>query len=181
MVALWQACGLIASYNDPHADFRFTRAGAASDVLVAEDGFGRLIGSVMVGHDGHQAGYTTSAHIQPRDRVGSAVSWCVRPKRGCEAAGSVKRSCWCGRTTQALSSSMNGSASSNRARSSCSAGSIALGASPSNRLRAELYDLSLIQRLSRDRAVASRPRRCSRRCSRAAAHLRASRPRLARG
>ena len=53
-IALWQACGLVASYNDPHADFRFARAGAASDVLVAVDGDGRMVGSVMVGHDGHR-------------------------------------------------------------------------------------------------------------------------------
>ena len=53
-VALWQACGLIVNYNDPHADFRFARAGATSDVLVAEDGLGRLVGSIMMGHDGHR-------------------------------------------------------------------------------------------------------------------------------
>ena len=45
---------MVASYNDPHADFRFARAGAASDVLVAADGGGRVVGSVMVGHDGHR-------------------------------------------------------------------------------------------------------------------------------
>ena len=53
-VALWQACGLVAPYNDPAADFRFARAGAASDVLVAADANGTLCGSVMVGHDGHR-------------------------------------------------------------------------------------------------------------------------------
>ena len=53
-VALWQACGLVASYNDPHANFRFARAGAASDVLVAADGDGRVVASAMVGHDGHR-------------------------------------------------------------------------------------------------------------------------------
>ena len=53
-VALWRACGLVASYNDPHADFRFARAGTVSDVLVAVDGGGRTVGSVMVGHDGHR-------------------------------------------------------------------------------------------------------------------------------
>lgn len=53
-VALWCACGLVASYNDPHADFRFARAGAASEVLVAENDGGRVVGSIMVGHDGHR-------------------------------------------------------------------------------------------------------------------------------
>ena len=54
VVALWRACDLVASYNDPAADFRFARAGACSDVLVGEDGAGRIGGSVMVGHDGHR-------------------------------------------------------------------------------------------------------------------------------
>jgi len=54
VVALWRACDLVASYNDPAADFRFARAGACSDVLVGEDEAGRIGGSVMVGHDGHR-------------------------------------------------------------------------------------------------------------------------------
>lgn len=54
VVALWHACDLVASYNDPAADFRFARAGACSDVLVGADGTGRISGSVMVGHDGHR-------------------------------------------------------------------------------------------------------------------------------
>ncbi len=54
VVALWDEGGLIASYNDPVADFRFARAGTSSDVLVALDGEGAIVGSVMVGHDGHR-------------------------------------------------------------------------------------------------------------------------------
>lgn len=54
VVALWQSCGLVASYNDPAADFRFALAGACSDVLVGEDESGQITGSVMIGHDGHR-------------------------------------------------------------------------------------------------------------------------------
>ena len=54
VVALWQACGLVASYNDPVADFRFAKAGVCSDVLVGVDEAGQIRGSVMVGHDGHR-------------------------------------------------------------------------------------------------------------------------------
>ena len=81
-VALWRACGLIASYNDPHADFRFARAGAASDVLVAEDGAKQLVGSVMVGHDGHRGWlYYVGSHPALRSRgvdrelVRAAEAW----------------------------------------------------------------------------------------------------------
>jgi len=54
VIALWKACGLIASYNDPATDFRFAKSGACSDVLVGEDESGQIKGSVMVGHDGHR-------------------------------------------------------------------------------------------------------------------------------
>jgi ribosomal protein S18 acetylase RimI-like enzyme len=54
VVALWRACDLVASYNDPVADFRFAKAGPSSDVLVGVDDAGEMAGSVMVGHDGHR-------------------------------------------------------------------------------------------------------------------------------
>jgi len=54
VIALWRACDLVAPYNDPSADFRFAKAGTASDVLVAIDETGAIAGSVMVGHDGHR-------------------------------------------------------------------------------------------------------------------------------
>ena len=54
VVALWRACDLVASYNDPAADFRFARSGTCSDVLVAVADDGRIAGSIMVGHDGHR-------------------------------------------------------------------------------------------------------------------------------
>ena len=53
IVELWRACGLVASYNDPAADFAFAKAGACSEVLVGEDD-GVIRASVMVGHDGHR-------------------------------------------------------------------------------------------------------------------------------
>jgi ribosomal protein S18 acetylase RimI-like enzyme len=54
IVALWRACDLAATYNDPAADFRFAKAGPCSDVLVGVDETGQIMGSVMVGHDGHR-------------------------------------------------------------------------------------------------------------------------------
>ncbi len=53
-VALWHACALVVPHNDPAADFRFARVGACSDVLLGRDATGRIVGSVMVGHDGHR-------------------------------------------------------------------------------------------------------------------------------
>lgn len=54
VVALWRACDLVAAYNDPAADFRFAKSGPCSDILVGVDDGGRIMGSVMVGHDGHR-------------------------------------------------------------------------------------------------------------------------------
>ena len=71
VIALWQSCDLVASYNDPAADFRFARAGACSDVLVGEDEAGRVAGSVMVGHDGHR-GWLYYVASTPRSR-GSGI------------------------------------------------------------------------------------------------------------
>jgi ribosomal protein S18 acetylase RimI-like enzyme len=54
VIALWRVCDLVASYNDPAADFAFAKAGPCSDVLVGVDETGQIKGSVMVGHDGHR-------------------------------------------------------------------------------------------------------------------------------
>jgi ribosomal protein S18 acetylase RimI-like enzyme len=54
VVALWRACNLVVPHNDPVADFRFAKAGPCSDVLVAMNEAGDIVGSVMVGHDGHR-------------------------------------------------------------------------------------------------------------------------------
>jgi ribosomal protein S18 acetylase RimI-like enzyme len=52
-VALWQESGLTRPWNDPHADYRRALDGATSAVLGALDDRG-LLGTAMVGHDGHR-------------------------------------------------------------------------------------------------------------------------------
>jgi ribosomal protein S18 acetylase RimI-like enzyme len=54
VAALWQASNLVASYNDPSKDFHFARAKEGSDILVGLDAEQTIVGSVMVGHDGHR-------------------------------------------------------------------------------------------------------------------------------
>ena len=77
VVALWKACGLVVPHNDPVADFRFALGKPNSDVLiaVANDGAndGLIVGSVMVGHDGHR-GWLYYVSADPRGQgVGRAV------------------------------------------------------------------------------------------------------------
>jgi ribosomal protein S18 acetylase RimI-like enzyme len=54
VVALWWACNLVTSYNDPSHDFLFALRKKSSDILVGLDETQSIIGSVMVGHDGHR-------------------------------------------------------------------------------------------------------------------------------
>lgn len=53
VIALWHACGLTRPWNDPAQDFARALAGETSIVLLAE-GEGGVIGSVMIGDDGHR-------------------------------------------------------------------------------------------------------------------------------
>jgi len=74
VVALWHACEMVASYNDPASDFQFAIKGPASQVLVAEDS-NEIVGAVMVGHDGHR-GWMYYVAASPTARgtgIGKAV------------------------------------------------------------------------------------------------------------
>jgi ribosomal protein S18 acetylase RimI-like enzyme len=53
VVTPWKCCALIRDWNAPYRDIAFGRQGETSTVLVgiAE---GRLVASVMAGHDGHR-------------------------------------------------------------------------------------------------------------------------------
>lgn len=82
VVALWRACGLAVPHNDPAADFRFAKQGPNSDVLVGANASGQVVGSVMVGHDGHR-GWLYYVAADPNARgagvgrrmVGAAEDW----------------------------------------------------------------------------------------------------------
>lgn len=54
IIALWRTCGLETPYNDLSRDFHFARAKPNSDILVGVNSEGRIVGSVMAGHDGHR-------------------------------------------------------------------------------------------------------------------------------
>ena len=53
IVTLWKRCELTRPWNDPHKDIQFARESKTSTVLVGEVE-GRVVASVMVGHDGHR-------------------------------------------------------------------------------------------------------------------------------
>jgi ribosomal protein S18 acetylase RimI-like enzyme len=54
-VSLWHEVGLTRPWNDPVADLALALSGLGSTVLAACEGDARLLGTAMVGHDGHRA------------------------------------------------------------------------------------------------------------------------------
>lgn len=68
-VALWAECGLTRPWNEPHADLARALDGPTSTVLAAVDGSG-LVGTAMVGYDGHRGWVYYLAVREDRRRAG---------------------------------------------------------------------------------------------------------------
>lgn len=66
-VALWATCGLTRPWNDPRADLDRALRGPSSTVLAALDAE-HLVGTVMVGHDGHR-GWVYYLAVDPGHRA----------------------------------------------------------------------------------------------------------------
>jgi GNAT superfamily N-acetyltransferase len=73
-VALWQACGLTRPWNDPYADFARAVEGRSSAVLGMYDA-GTLVGTAMVGVDGHRGWvyYVAAAPERRGQGIGRAL------------------------------------------------------------------------------------------------------------
>lgn len=66
LVALWEACGLTRPWNPPGADIALVRRSGHGEILVAAEG-DTIVGSVVVGHDGHR-GWVYYLAVAPRHR-----------------------------------------------------------------------------------------------------------------
>ena len=69
VIALWEACGLTRPWNPPVADIAFLRSSGHGEILLAPDAAG-IVGSVMVGHDGHRGWVYYLAVAPQRQRRG---------------------------------------------------------------------------------------------------------------
>ncbi len=69
-VALWQEAGLTRPWNDPDADLARALRGPDSTVLAARAEDGSLVGTAMLGHDGHRAWVYYLAVAGDRRRTG---------------------------------------------------------------------------------------------------------------
>lgn len=66
VVALWEECGLVRSWNDPRKDIERKLKVQPELFLVASDA-GRVVASVMAGYDGHR-GWVYYLAVSPSHR-----------------------------------------------------------------------------------------------------------------
>ena len=72
VVALWQTCGLVVpGKNNPEGDIDFVAASPNAEILIGAAG-DAIIGTVMVGHDGHRGWlyYVAVAPSHQRQGIG---------------------------------------------------------------------------------------------------------------
>jgi len=67
VIALWQACGLTRPWNDPRRDIQRKLGEQPELFLVATGSDGALLGSAMVGFDGHR-GWVYYLAVSPEHR-----------------------------------------------------------------------------------------------------------------
>jgi ribosomal protein S18 acetylase RimI-like enzyme len=74
VIALWRAAGVSRPWNDPARDIAFARGGQHSTILVAVEP-DRVIGTAMVGEDGHRGWvyYVAIAPDRQRGGIGRAL------------------------------------------------------------------------------------------------------------
>jgi ribosomal protein S18 acetylase RimI-like enzyme len=91
VIALWETCGLTRPWNPPAADIAFVRSSGHGELLIAESA-AEIVGSVMVGHDGHRGWvyYLAAAPTRRKRGLGrrlmaAAEEWlAARGVRKCE-------------------------------------------------------------------------------------------------
>ena len=89
IIALWQACDLTRPWNPPERDIEFCRSSGHATLFVGE-AEGCIVGSVMVGHDGHR-GWIYYVAVDPaRRRDGLGRTLMDHAERFLAAAGVPK-------------------------------------------------------------------------------------------
>jgi ribosomal protein S18 acetylase RimI-like enzyme len=89
VVALWTEAGLTRPWNDAAKDFQRALEGTTSAVLGLEDD-NELIGTVMVGHDGHRGWVYYLAVSQAHQREGIGTQLMGAAEEWLRTVGAVK-------------------------------------------------------------------------------------------
>ncbi len=70
LLELWNVCDLTRPWNDAHVDIAFCMQSPGSSLMVAERNDATIVGSVMVGYDGHRGWYYYLAVAPDSRRLG---------------------------------------------------------------------------------------------------------------
>lgn len=90
VIEVWRRCDLLRPWNDPHKDIRRKLAVQPEGFLVAVDERGVVIGTVMVGYDGHR-GWINYLGVSPdHQRRGIARAMMAEAERLLRAKGCPK-------------------------------------------------------------------------------------------
>jgi ribosomal protein S18 acetylase RimI-like enzyme len=89
LIALWQACGLTRPWNPPADDIALVRRSQHGEILVAAEGEA-IVGSVVVGHDGHR-GWVYYLAVAPAHRRGGLGRRLMRAAEAWVAARGVRK------------------------------------------------------------------------------------------
>lgn len=89
VVALWHRCNLVRPPNDPHTDIALKRLAQPDLLLVAVDG-ATVIGTVMVGYDGHRGWINYLAVAPDHQRLGIGRALVAEAERQLAALGCPK-------------------------------------------------------------------------------------------
>lgn len=61
VLALWQGCGLIQTHSQTIAEYKFTMTDLCSAVLIGQIEDGRIVSSIMVGHESNRGWFHYAA------------------------------------------------------------------------------------------------------------------------
>jgi len=89
VIALWEACGLVRSWNDPRKDVA-RKLGVQREWFLVGEADGRVIASAMAGYEGHR-GWVNYLAVAPEARGrGHGRALMAEIERLLEAAGCPK-------------------------------------------------------------------------------------------
>jgi ribosomal protein S18 acetylase RimI-like enzyme len=89
VIALWRDCGLTRPWNPPDTDIALLRASGHGELLVAA-AEGRVVGTVMVGHDGHR-GWVYYMAVDPAQQRQGLGTRLLRAAEAWVAARGVRK------------------------------------------------------------------------------------------
>jgi hypothetical protein len=89
LVALWGMCGLTRPWNPPSGDIALVRRSGHGEILVAAQR-GAIVGSVVVGHDGHR-GWVYYLAVAPARRRGGLGRRLMQAAEAWVAARGVRK------------------------------------------------------------------------------------------